>query len=298
MFIVNNKPLIKRRQTVEAGMDSGHMPPVQGDPAAKGNPQAIAAAFRAARETCTPLRDFPGTLPTTLAEAYRIQDAAIHAFPDRVVGWKIAGIAPEWRPILGEKRLAGPVMHSQVRHAAQGGEVTFPVFGGGFAAVEAEFIFRIGRDVPADAAADPARLKACIGALHAGVETAGSPFAGINELGPCSVVSDFGNNSGIVVGPAIEGWQDERWENLTSRCAINQVPAGEGHAGKVMDGPLAALAFLVGNLAARGRSLRAGDYVSTGMTTGIHNVVAGDVASFEFAGGITFSARAVPARPQ
>ncbi len=259
--------------------------------------EAIASAFRAARLDARALPGFPGTVPATLAEAYRVQDAAIAGFPDQVAGWKIAGIAPEWREGLGASRLAGPVMRRQVRFVDAGAETPFPVFAGGFAAVEAEFIFCLGRDIPQDLPVEPASLLPFIATLHAGVETAGSPFAGINDLGPCSVISDLGNNSGIIVGPTIAGWTDQDWSALTARCTVNGQLAGEGSAARVMDGPLAALAFLAAHLRTRGHPLKAGDYISTGMTTGIHLVAAGDVAEFEFAGGIRFSARAVSARP-
>lgn len=262
-----------------------------------GAEEGVASAFRAARLSASALPAFPGAVPATLAEAYRIQDAAIAGFPDEVAGWKIAGIAPEWRDRMGAPRLAGPVMRQQVRFAAQGEEVSFPVFSGGFAAVEAEFIIRLGRSIPQDLPEGEAALLPFIAAFHAGVETAGSPFAGINDLGPCSVISDLGNNSGIIVGPALADWSGQDWASLAARCHVNGQLAGEGSAARVMDGPLAAFAFLVAHLRARGYPLRAGDYISTGMTTGIHAVVAGDIAEFEFAGGIRFSARAVSARP-
>jgi 2-keto-4-pentenoate hydratase len=266
-------------------------------PESASSPEVIARGFREARLAAVALSQFPGKVPETLAEAYSVQEAAITAFPDRVAGWKIAGIVPEWRDKLGAPRLAGPVMAGQVRHAAQGGDVDFPVFAGGFAAVEAEFIVRLGQDIPPTMAGDKASIRRAIASFHAGVETAGSPFAGINDAGPCAVISDLGNNAGIIVGPALSGWEGETWESLTARTLINGVEAGTGHAGRVMGGPLAALEWLVGALAARGRSLKAGDFISTGMTTGIHGVVAGDRATFEFAGGIQFSARAVRATP-
>ena len=42
-----------------------------------------------------------------------------------------------------------------------------------------------------------------VGALHIGVEPASSPLATINELGPAVVVSDFGNNAGLLLGPEV-----------------------------------------------------------------------------------------------
>ena len=257
----------------------------------------MASAFRVARLSASALAEFPGPVPETLAEAYHVQDVAISAFPDQIAGWKVAGIAPEWRETLGALRLAGPVMRKQVRMVSGMDPVRFPVFPGGFAAVEAEFIFRLGKDIPVGERPTGTDILPFIASLHAGVETAGSPFAGINDLGPCAVISDFGNNAGIIVGPAIAGWHDQDWARLTARCSVNGQLAGEGSAARVMDGPLAALEFLIGNLTGRGHQLRAGDFISTGMTTGIHVMVAGDRADFEFAGGIQFSAQAVSARP-
>lgn len=264
---------------------------------ADANRTAIVTAFRTARIGALPLLAFPGVFPANLAEAYAVQDAAIAAFPDEVRGWKIAGILPEFREALGASRLAGPAFAKSI-HVSDGRiPVGFPVFSGGFAAVEAEFIFVMARDInPGDVLDRPA-LLAAIASMHAGVETAGSPFAAINERGPLAVISDFGNNNGLIVGPEIPGWREAPLETLTSRTLVNGTVAGEGSAAKVMGGPIAALEFLVGNLGGRGITLHAGDYVSTGMTTGIHIVAAGDRADFEFAGDIRITSEAVAASP-
>ena len=143
---------------------------------ADANRAAIVTAFRAARIGALPLLLFPGVFPVDLAEAYAIQDAAITAFPDRVQGWKIAGILPEFREALGASRLSGPAFAKNVQVSDGRTPIRFPVFSGGFAAVEAEFIFVMARDInPGDALDRPALLSA-IASMHAGVETAGSPF--------------------------------------------------------------------------------------------------------------------------
>ncbi len=266
------------------------------------NAAAVATAFRQARLSGDLLRDFPARFPASLAEAYAIQTRAIADFPDQVRGWKIAGILPEFRETLGAVRLAGPVFAGGIRHAdgktADGKTpVPFPVFAGGFAGLEAEFIFRMARDIAPGERPDATALAAAVAALHAGVETAGSPLASINDLGPLAVIADFGNNNGLIVGPEVPGWRALALEAITSRTRINGALVGEGSAAKVAGGPLAALEFLVEHLAHRGMTLQAGDYVSTGMTTGIHAVVPGDRAAFEFVGGIAIAAEAVLAKP-
>lgn len=257
----------------------------------------IAQAFRDARLGAVPLIEFPGPFPRTIDAAYAIQDRAIADFPDRVVGWKVAGIAPEFHDQIGVKRICGPVFSVGLKRQDGPLPVRFPVFAGGFAAVEAEFILVMGRDIRPGEALSSAALADSVASMHGGVETAGSPFAEINALGPLSVVSDFGNNNGVILGGEIAGWRTQPLESITARTRVNGEVVGEGSAAKVAGGPLAALEFLVGNLAQRGMTLKAGDVVSTGMTTGVHNVVAGDRVEFEFVGGIGITALAVPAAP-
>ena len=85
--------------------------------------------------------------------------------------------------------------------ARPGEVVERPVFDGGFAAVEAELVIRVGADAPADKTdwtIDEAHRF--VGELCIGIEVASSPLATLNDLGPGAVISDFGNNWGIVVG--------------------------------------------------------------------------------------------------
>jgi 2-keto-4-pentenoate hydratase len=256
---------------------------------------AIATAFREARLAGRALPAYPGELPSALEPAYTIQEIAIEGFPDTVVGWKVAGIRPDERALLGAERLAGPIFAMNLHRTEPGRVLGAPVFEGGFAALEAEFVIRVSRPMPDGAPKRDDDLLGHIEALHAGIEIAGSPFAGLNDLGARGVVSDFGNNAGLVVGPVIPGWHALPLAALTARTSINGSLAGEGSAANVAGGPLGALRFLADHLAARGRPLRAGDLVSTGMTTGIHHVRPGDRATIAFLGTIVMEIEAVPA---
>ena len=70
---------------------------------------------------------------------------------------------------------------------------------------------------------------------------------------------------------------------------------GTASAATIPGSPLAALAFLLGTVAARGKPLKKGQIVTTGATTGIHDVVAGDVAHVSFGPFGTVDCVAVPA---
>ena len=273
-------------------------------------PRDIARRFVRARLMATSLPDFPGTVPGTLEVAYACQDAAIAQWPDEVQGWKVGRILEPWLSRVGEERLVGPIFSREVRPAADReparpaldaaahAVVPFPVFEGGFAAVEAEFIVRLGADGEPGrrewTAADAALL---VSAMHVGVETAGSPLATINELGPTVVVSDFGNNAGLIVGPPIPNWRRFSPEQLTSETFVEDRRVGSGSAASVPGGPLASLAYALGRCARRGLPLKAGQLVSTGATTGIHHIRIGQSARVVFRGVGEILCRAVRAEP-
>ena len=222
--------------------------------------------------------DFPGVIPSDLTTAYAVQDAAIEQFGAAVVGWKIAAVAAQFRDRYDVPRLSGPVMAGTVTIADGEKPVEIRPIAGGFAAVEAEFVIRMGRDLPPRSTPyTDAEVAAAVGTMHAGVEFAGFPLKTINDLGPGAVIACFGNNAGVIVGPAIADWQTRPLDSLGTTVEIDGREVGRGSAAKVAGGPLSALLFLANHLSERGRGLKAGDWVSTGASTGVHDVVPGNI---------------------
>src|SRR5271165_6394978 len=131
---------------------------------------SIAEAFVAARRSGTALPGYPGAIPDGLAAAYRCQDLAISHWNDAIVGWKVGGVPkPLWEK-LDATRVVGPIFRRALRPAE--GLVEFPVFVGGFAAVEAEFTFVTERDAPAHQHEWTAEQAfAMVGAVHISIET-------------------------------------------------------------------------------------------------------------------------------
>jgi 2-keto-4-pentenoate hydratase len=134
-----------------------------------------------------------------------------------------------------------------------------------------------------------------VGELIVGIEIAGSPLATINQLGPPIVASDFGNNDGQILGTVVENWRDIAWEDMPAETFINGVSVGKGGAASIPGSPLAALAFLLGHVASRGRPLKKGMLVTTGASTGIHDIAAGDSSRVDFGPFGSVACVAVPA---
>lgn len=255
----------------------------------------VAAEFVTARRSAGSLAKYPGDPPPDLDAAYRCQDEAIALWGDFIAGWKVGWIPEPLSQKFGAQRLVGPIFSRSVQHARGDAIIDTPVFAGGFAAIEAEFVIELASDAPAngvDWTVESARRF--VRAMYIGIEIASSPLVNINDFGPAVIASDFGNNAGLLLGPEIVGWQPRELESLTCETRIDGIVVGRGSAAAVSGGPLAALAFALGCNARRGRPLRAGDFISTGAATGVHPISVGQSAEAIFPGIGALKCRAVP----
>lgn len=237
----------------------------------------------AARVAAEALPDFPGALPDSLDEAYAIQAASIERWADTVAGWKIGMIPADDRLRVDAERLAGPIFESTIVGTEPGATSTVPIYADGFAAVEAEFILELGCAIhPSEREYSDSDLIGLVSSLYAGVEIASSPMAAINKLGPACVVSDFGNNAGLLLGPAVANWGSIALDSMTAKVMIDGAVVGAAAANAIPGGPLAALRFLLGFAATRSIEFPEGTLVSTGAVTGIHEVSVSSSARVDF----------------
>ncbi|MCY4340231.1 MAG: 2-keto-4-pentenoate hydratase [Gammaproteobacteria bacterium] len=251
----------------------------------------------AARVAAEALPGFPGALPDSLDGAYAIQTASIARWGDAVGGWKIGMIPADDQLRADDERLAGPIFKSSIVGIESGGTRTMPIYAGGFAAVEAEFILELGCAVqPSAKEYSNADLAALVSSLFVGAEIASSPMAAINELGPAGVISDFGNNAGLLLGPAVANWRSGNLDSLTAKVMIDGAVAGAAAANAVPGGPLAALRFLLGLAARRDIELPEGTLISTGAVTGIHGVSVSSAARVDFGSFGWFDVKFKPKR--
>lgn len=253
---------------------------------------AIASRFLTARRTASGLSDYPGTLPDTLAAAYAVQDRAIAEWPHPIIGWKVGRIMPPQSDRFQADRLAGPIFLSR-----DDGE-DMPIFAKGFAAGEAEFLLRIGATPAAgkktftlEEAAD------LIDAVHIGLEIASSPLGAINDIGPMAVISDFGNNNGLVIGSAIPNWRDSGFEEWDVRTLIDGEEVGRGKAASFPNGAIGSARFLFELMAERGIALTPGQWISSGAVTGVHDARPGQTVEGRF-NGYSVECRLVEAQPE
>jgi 2-keto-4-pentenoate hydratase len=265
---------------------------------ANNDAAVIAERFLSARRAAAGLADFPGKMPASLDEAYAIQDAAIAAWHRPIIGWKVGRVPAALVSRFRAERLAGPIFSSQTHDASQG-ELEMPVFEHGFAAAEAEFLLRIGRSPrPEQEQFTLEEAADLIDAVHVGIEIASSPLRPINALGPVAIISDFGNNNGLVVGPRIPDWRSSGFEGWEVTTRIDGAEVGRGEASAFPSGAIGSARFLFELLARRGIAINPGEWISSGAVTGVHQLTPGQVAEVRFDRWYEVRCKAIAAVPR
>lgn len=239
----------------------------------------IVETFIAGRREARLLERFPGPVPQDAADAYALQDAIIARLPGRVAAWKVAGVRPEYRQEFGAARLAA--FAPALVHTDGSTPVRIAGIPGASHAVEAEFAVRLAHDLPPNAGAEA--ILDAIAEVRCAVEVCGSVVPNLTSLGPTAIIAEHGNCLSIVLGPRLERWRDIADADMTTRASIEGKPVGAGGLDRLDGGLAGALAFLNTNLHARGHALRAGDWVSTGATSGVHAIDPGQTARIEWA---------------
>ena len=127
---------------------------------------------------------------------------------------------------------------------------------------------------------------------------ASSPLPTINALGPVAVVSDFGNNNGLLIGPPIPDWRRSGFEDWTVTTLVDDIEVGRGSATSFPDGAIGSARFLFELMAERGIRLDPGQWISTGAVTGVHEAGPGQTVEARFGARYRLSCKFVEAVPE
>lgn len=261
--------------------------------------RVVAHALLAARRAGRGPAQYPASVPSSLSEAYAIQDEMIAAAGEPVIGWKVARLPAPMAALVGHAGIAGPIFHSRGTDEASVSAVG--IFAGGYGAGEAEYLLRLGNPPPSlDRSFSVDEAAAAIGSVHVGIEVASSPIAEIVRLGPAAVAADFGINSGIIIGPQVPDWRHANLEAWRVSTAIDGKIVGSGRAEAFADGLPGSVHILFAALASRGHRLLEGQWIASGAVTGAHPLQPGQTMQVDFGGRheVTFAASTVSANPR
>ena len=150
--------------------------------------------------------------------------------------------------------------------------------------VEAEFAFRLGADVdPIDGGHTHESIAEHIDAVIPAIEIVDYRYESWT-LGALQVAADNAIHGWWVHGDPVIDWQhlDLRTTGVTVRRNGDVATSGSGAA--VLGHPLTVMAWLADELPRFGLSMRAGDLVTTGVTTDVFEALAGDALRADFEG--------------
>ncbi len=213
--------------------------------------------------------------PDTVDQAYEIQALLERRINEPVVGWKIAATAMAGRRHINVDRpLAGRLFQS----ACHTDGVNLPFGRNRMAVAEVEFVFTLGRDLPPrETSYSEEEVAECIESLHAGLEFPDSRFKDFTLPGTAGLIADNACAAHFVLGePADCSFDPCSLAAHQTALYINNQQVTNGRGSDALDGPLSALVWIANTLSELDIGLRAGQFVTTGVTGMPSPVKAGD----------------------
>jgi 2-keto-4-pentenoate hydratase len=220
--------------------------------------------------------------PRTREEGYAIQAEFEARSAHPLFGWKIAATSPAGQAHINvDGPLAGRLLQEKVVDLSRGpgtsadgavdasrapGIADVPFGANHMRVAEAEFAFRIGRDLPPRW--DPYGVDEVLGAvasLHPAIEVPDSRFDDFTVVGAPQLIADNACAHLFVLGQAApDDWRDvDLVEHAVLGTVVGRI-ASEGKGANVLGDPRVALTWLVNELSGLGIILRAGQVVTTG----------------------------------
>lgn len=221
----------------------------------------------------------PGLVPATTDEGYGINTRVAQRLGWDPLGWKIAGTTPAMREKL---RVTDPIYGRTYRRFAVRSPVRLAHADLLDPLVECEFFVTLARDLPPrDRAWTMEEIIGSVATVHAGIEVAECRFR-MDNLPPLPAILADGSASGrYVFGGAIGDWRG-RLATMEVVLEVDGARRRHGRGADVMGDPLAPLLWLANERRRWGDGLRAGEVVSTGSTTGMFPIKAGQAVRAVF----------------
>jgi 2-keto-4-pentenoate hydratase len=219
--------------------------------------------------------------PKNSKEAYAIQDAiaVLSGQPSR--GFKVGSTSLEAQRLLGTDEPGSGLLLAAFVHESPARILIVPAH---TPAVEGEFAFKLGRDLPPRAAPYAIdEVTDAVAAVAGAIEVVGTRFSGgLAGKGRLLVTADCGANIAFVGGPWRHDVGSLDLKAHPVAMTINGALRGTGTGDRALGDPVNVLLWLANQQSTRGRGLKAGEIVSTGTCTGLDPVLPGDCVQADF----------------
>ena len=253
--------------------------------------ELAASTLWKATTSAHPVAGLPeSAVPRTRAEGYALQQALARLSGQQAYGWKIASTSVAGQRHLNvDAPLAGRLFINRVLPMS----LPISLMGNGMKVGEAEFAFRIAKDLPPRGnpySVD--EVMASVGALYPAIELPDSRYIEYKKAGVPSLVADNACAHEFILGDEVKiDWRSLDLSKHHVTVTRNGEPNCEGIGANVLGDPRIALAWLANELNTYGLMLRAGETITTGTCVVPFVLSAGDrfTADFGALGSVTIS---------
>ena len=195
--------------------------------------------------------------PTNFAEAYDIQDATLALTGVKQAGWKLAVATRAAQEKIGaDGPLVGPLLDGRI--LSEGAQLTTDDLN--FPNIEAEIAVVMESSPAPDATSSD--ILDHIKSIHLAIEIADRRYH--EKQDPVQTLADLNSTGYFILGPEIEGWRDLGFIGGTVTTKSNGEVLAANDDPDAWPEIFGGLEYLVGFLAKRGQSLKAGDVITTG----------------------------------
>ena len=201
--------------------------------------------------------------PATRADGYQIQRHIAEISGQATVGWKIAATSTAGQSHL---KVDGPLAGRLLADRVHPDGTAIALGNNGMRVGEAEFAFRLGRDLPPRLAPyELAEVLAAIESLHPAIEIPDSRYSDFCIVGSPQLIADNACAHHFVLGAATTAdWRAIDLSTHVVRVQLNGVAAREGVGSNVLGDPRIAMQWIANELRSHGIALLAGQVVTTG----------------------------------
>jgi 2-keto-4-pentenoate hydratase len=219
--------------------------------------------------------------PKSSKEAYAIQQEIAELCGQGTRGFKVGSTSMEAQRLLGTNEPGSALLLAPYVYESPAKILIEPAH---TPAVEGEFAFKLGRDLPPRAAPYASHEIADVVVAVAGaIEVVGTRFSGgLAGKGRWLVTADCGANIAFVGGQWRYDLASLDLKKHPVKMTINGVLRGTGTGDRALGDPMNVLLWLANQQSAEGRGLKSGDIVSTGTCTGLDPVMRGDRVQADF----------------
>ena len=253
------------------------------------DPTELAGVLLAARYPGRRLAMMPTSgAPSTIAEAYSIQDCLVRRLTKEfgsILGYKVGCTNQSAREMLNvESPFYGHCLAKEIYSspATVKGDALHMI------GVEPEIAIQVGKDMLKEKPWIAEQVIDFVDKVMPAIEIVESRFSSWPRMGILAAISDNGVHRKLILGESISDWRENWISNAEVELHADGKIVRVGGSGNVDGGPLGVVAWLATELNKRGRQLKSGDVVTTGVMTDIYDARSGQslIATYKGLGTI------------